>query len=133
MPSTSAVPASASIDSTPSKPLASSGLDRPARGRNKLDVGLRSRTGASVGSASSARRIASTRRSYAGQPVVASIRSTYVTVSCRVMHEFQRADLPFDVSDSGPADGEVIVLLHGYPENRTSWDTVTPLLVEQGF
>ena len=49
------------------------------------------------------------------------------------MHEFQRADMTFDVSDSGPADGEVVVLLHGYPENRTSWDAVTPLLVDAGF
>src|SRR4029079_2860346 len=60
-------------------------------------------------------------------------RTTYVTVSCRVMREFHRADLVFDVNDSGPADGPVIVLLHGYPENRTSWDAVTPLLVEEGF
>jgi pimeloyl-ACP methyl ester carboxylesterase len=49
------------------------------------------------------------------------------------MQEFQRADMTFDVTDSGPADGDVVVLLHGYPENRTSWDTVTPLLVEAGF
>jgi pimeloyl-ACP methyl ester carboxylesterase len=49
------------------------------------------------------------------------------------MREFQRADLTFDVTDSGPADGEVIVLLHGYPENRTSWDAVTARLVDAGF
>ena len=49
------------------------------------------------------------------------------------MHEFQRADMTFDVTDSGPADGDVVVLLHGYPENRTSWDAVTPHLVEAGF
>jgi pimeloyl-ACP methyl ester carboxylesterase len=49
------------------------------------------------------------------------------------MHEFQRADMTFDVTDSGPTDGDAIVLLHGYPENRTSWDAVTPHLVEAGF
>jgi pimeloyl-ACP methyl ester carboxylesterase len=49
------------------------------------------------------------------------------------MREFQRADLTFDITDAGPADGEVVVLLHGYPENRTSWDAVTPLLVDAGF
>src|SRR3954462_2422378 len=133
MTSTSAVPASVSTERTPSNPLASRGLDRPLLGRNRLDVGLRNRTRASAGSASSARRISSTRRSYAGQPVVASTLTTYVTVSCRVMREFQRADMTFDVTDSGPADGPVVVLLHGYPENRTSWDAVTPLLVEAGF
>jgi len=49
------------------------------------------------------------------------------------MHEFQRADMTFDVTDSGPDDGDVVVLLHGYPENRTSWDAVTPRLVDAGF
>jgi pimeloyl-ACP methyl ester carboxylesterase len=49
------------------------------------------------------------------------------------MQTFTRGELTFDVSDSGPEGGDVVVLLHGYPENRTSWDAVTPLLVEQGF
>jgi pimeloyl-ACP methyl ester carboxylesterase len=49
------------------------------------------------------------------------------------MQVFRRADMTFDVSDSGPAEGDVIVLLHGYPENRTSWDQVTPYLVEAGY
>jgi pimeloyl-ACP methyl ester carboxylesterase len=49
------------------------------------------------------------------------------------MQEYRNGDLTFDVDDSGPADGDVVVLLHGYPENRTSWNAVTPLLVEQGF
>src|SRR3954468_3648163 len=133
MPSTSAVPASVSTDRTPSNPPASRGLDRPLRGRNRLDVGLRNRTGASVGSASRAWRISSTRRSYAGQPVGASTRTTYGNVTSPVMQEFQRAEMTFDVSDSGPRDGPVVVLLHGYPENRTSWDAVTPLLIDAGF
>src|SRR4051794_7691053 len=49
------------------------------------------------------------------------------------MREFQRADMTFDVTDSGPQDGPVVVLLHGYPENRTSWDAVTPLLTAAGY
>jgi pimeloyl-ACP methyl ester carboxylesterase len=49
------------------------------------------------------------------------------------VNEFTRGGFTFDVSDSGPADGPVIVLLHGYPENRTSWDAVTPLLTAAGF
>src|SRR4051794_40292199 len=48
------------------------------------------------------------------------------------MEQFSRADLVFDVTDAGPADGEVVVLLHGYPENRTSWLGVTPPLVAAG-
>lgn len=49
------------------------------------------------------------------------------------MREFSHAGLVFDVDDAGPPDGEVLVLLHGYPENRTAWHAVTPLLIEAGF
>ena len=38
--------------------------------------------------------------------------------------------LTFEVSDQGPARGEAIVLLHGFPQTRTSWDQVTPFLNE---
>jgi pimeloyl-ACP methyl ester carboxylesterase len=41
--------------------------------------------------------------------------------------------MTFDVDDSGPADAPVVVLLHGFPENRTSWLAVTPKLVSAGF
>ena len=49
------------------------------------------------------------------------------------MHEYSRGGLTFDVTDSGPTDGPVVVLLHGFPENRTSWLAVTPLLTAAGF
>jgi pimeloyl-ACP methyl ester carboxylesterase len=54
------------------------------------------------------------------------------------MQEFSRAGLTFDVTDSsdgiGGAAGEpIVVLLHGFPENRTSWVALTPLLVDAGF
>jgi pimeloyl-ACP methyl ester carboxylesterase len=48
------------------------------------------------------------------------------------VREFTRGDLVFDVTDEGPPDGDVFVLLHGYPENRTSWDRVVPLLTAAG-
>ena len=41
--------------------------------------------------------------------------------------------LTFEVSDQGPAHGEAIVLLHGFPQTRTSWDQVTPFLNEAGY
>src|SRR5690349_24591533 len=53
-----------------------------------------------------------------------------------------RDDLVFDVSDSdeggsadesGAGDGEVAVLLHGWPQDRHSWAQVTPLLVDAGL
>lgn len=49
------------------------------------------------------------------------------------MHEYSIGGFDFDVTDAGPADGEVIVLLHGYPENRLSWAGVIPLLVDAGY
>lgn len=39
----------------------------------------------------------------------------------------------FDVVDSGPVDGEVIVLLHGFPQRASCWENLTPLLHARGF
>jgi pimeloyl-ACP methyl ester carboxylesterase len=45
----------------------------------------------------------------------------------------QRQGLTFDVFDEGPLDGEVVVLLHGFPERSTTWRNVVPLLHERGY
>ncbi len=45
----------------------------------------------------------------------------------------ERQGLTFDVFDEGPLDGEVVVLLHGFPERSTSWHRVAPLLHERGY
>ena len=47
--------------------------------------------------------------------------------------EFERDGLVFDVTDSGPLDGPVVVLLHGFPERATCWRDVTPLLNAAGL
>jgi pimeloyl-ACP methyl ester carboxylesterase len=49
------------------------------------------------------------------------------------MDSFQRGDLVFDVSAAGPADGELIVALHGFPQNRQVWDRITPQLNAAGY
>lgn len=41
--------------------------------------------------------------------------------------------LAFDVFDQGPLDGEVVVLLHGFPERSTCWRDVAPQLHAAGF
>lgn len=41
--------------------------------------------------------------------------------------------MTFDVTDSGPTDGEVVVLLHGFPQDRTAWDGVRPALNDAGL
>ncbi len=45
----------------------------------------------------------------------------------------ERDGLTFDVFDEGPLEGEVVVLLHGFPERSTSWRKVVPLLHERGY
>lgn len=46
---------------------------------------------------------------------------------------FDHDGLTFEVVDSGPEDGEPVVLLHGFPERPTSWELVSPLLHEAGL
>ena len=49
------------------------------------------------------------------------------------METFARGELVFDLIDAGPADGPVVVLLHGFPQFNTSWNTVIPRLAAQGY
>lgn len=39
----------------------------------------------------------------------------------------------FDVQDTGPAEGEPVLLLHGFPERASCWDAVVPLLHARGL
>jgi pimeloyl-ACP methyl ester carboxylesterase len=49
------------------------------------------------------------------------------------MEQFRRGELVFDVIDAGPADGPVVVLLHGFPEQNTMWQSITPRLTAEGY
>ncbi|MFK5644981.1 alpha/beta fold hydrolase [Ornithinimicrobium sp. LYQ121] len=49
------------------------------------------------------------------------------------MDSFAHDGLRFDVLDGGPTDGEVVVLLHGFPQDATAWAGVAPLLHEAGL
>ncbi|MCH8612452.1 alpha/beta fold hydrolase [Arsenicicoccus dermatophilus] len=46
---------------------------------------------------------------------------------------FSRAGLTFDVQDGGPRDGAVVVLLHGFPQDSSSWELVAPRLHDAGL
>jgi pimeloyl-ACP methyl ester carboxylesterase len=46
---------------------------------------------------------------------------------------FRRDGLTFDVRDAGPADGEPVVLLHGFPQDASAWDRVVPVLHGAGL
>ncbi len=49
------------------------------------------------------------------------------------MDQFNRGPLTFDVRDGGPADGEPVVLLHGFPQDKDSWLGIEPHLHEAGL
>ena len=49
------------------------------------------------------------------------------------MDHFERSGLRFDVLDSGPADGETVVLLHGFPQQRSCYDGVARRLNDAGL
>jgi len=46
--------------------------------------------------------------------------------------QYGNEGLTFDVTVSGPEGGTPVVLLHGFPEDATSWDLVVPLLHAAG-
>ncbi|WP_134768674.1 alpha/beta fold hydrolase [Nocardioides sp. 1609] len=46
---------------------------------------------------------------------------------------YEHDGLTFDVLDEGPVDGDVVVLLHGFPERASCWRLVAPLLHAAGY
>ena len=49
------------------------------------------------------------------------------------MDHYRHKGLIFDVRDAGPADGPVVVLVHGFPQHNDSWDAVIERLTAQGY
>lgn len=49
------------------------------------------------------------------------------------LRSFRRDDLRFDVRDSGPLDGDPVVLLHGWPGGADTWTEVERELAGQGW
>jgi pimeloyl-ACP methyl ester carboxylesterase len=49
------------------------------------------------------------------------------------MDSFVRDGLIFDVRDEGPENGIAVVLLHGFPQDSTSWDSVVEPLHAAGY
>lgn len=47
--------------------------------------------------------------------------------------QYTHDGLTFDVIDSGPIDGDVVVLLHGFPQTAASWSAVSEFLHRKGF
>lgn len=46
---------------------------------------------------------------------------------------FGHDGLTFEVTDAGPTDGVPVLLLHGFPADRSSWERVAPLLHDAGL
>jgi pimeloyl-ACP methyl ester carboxylesterase len=49
------------------------------------------------------------------------------------VQRFSRSGLSFDVRDGGPREAAAVVLLHGFPQDATSWARVEPLLHDAGL
>ena len=52
--------------------------------------------------------------------------------NARRLTAYRHEGLGFDVVDSGPVDGPVAVLLHGFPQRNTCWDGVRERLNKAG-
>jgi pimeloyl-ACP methyl ester carboxylesterase len=50
-----------------------------------------------------------------------------------IVDSFRRDGLTFDVLDGGPPDGEPVVLLHGFPQDATAWNRISPALHQAGL
>jgi pimeloyl-ACP methyl ester carboxylesterase len=49
------------------------------------------------------------------------------------IEQYSHEGLTFDVSDAGPVDGRVVILLHGFPEDRHCWDGLAASLTAAGY
>ena len=49
------------------------------------------------------------------------------------LRSYRRGELVFDVVDTGPLDGETVVLLHGFPAAAESWNAVAEGLNRAGY
>jgi pimeloyl-ACP methyl ester carboxylesterase len=49
------------------------------------------------------------------------------------MKQYTRDGLTFDYIDEGPADGPVVVLLHGFPQFNDSWNKIIARLTAEGY
>ena len=54
-------------------------------------------------------------------------------ISKQHITSFQRDNLSFDVIDTGPLDGQIFVLLHGFPETNKSWKETSEILNHHGY
>jgi pimeloyl-ACP methyl ester carboxylesterase len=54
-------------------------------------------------------------------------------MTTRRLTTYSNGALVFDVTDRGPIDGPVVILLHGFPADRASWDSVGARLEARGI
>src|SRR5438046_2172000 len=48
-------------------------------------------------------------------------------------HEISANGLTFAFLEEGPADGPLVLLLHGFPDNAMSWERQIPVLAAAGY
>ncbi len=76
---------------------------------------------------------AAERTAAGGEPVVAAVSGTSQTDDGIALVQIDAGDFTFDVRTAGPADGEVVLLLHGFPQTSYEWRHQLRALGEAGF
>jgi pimeloyl-ACP methyl ester carboxylesterase len=49
------------------------------------------------------------------------------------VESYTRDGLTFEVTDTGPLDGRVVIMLHGFPEDRHGWSALSEPLIDAGY
>jgi pimeloyl-ACP methyl ester carboxylesterase len=49
------------------------------------------------------------------------------------MDSFTNGELHFEVADDGPRDGQIVIALHGFPADRSSWAGIAAHLTPAGY
>lgn len=66
-------------------------------------------------------------------PTVASTATAYETDALGTLRHVRAGVLDVSYAEVGPADGPVVILLHGWPYDIHSYSAVAPLLSAQGY
>jgi pimeloyl-ACP methyl ester carboxylesterase len=80
-----------------------------------------------------ARRFGRFSQRYSGITSVQPAAAAGLVTDDEAVEQFRRGQYVFEVGDTRPADGPVVVLLHGHPQSNSAWEAVIPRLTERGY
>ncbi len=86
-----------------------------------------------MGAGRSVTPTAAERRARPAGVAVAAGRSRGAPGRHRAVERYSHEGLHFELDDLGEPGGEPVVLLHGFPQDRSAWSAVAPQLVSAGY